>query len=305
MWEGFTIGSVVASTVGSMLLLALGWFLKRLFLNSAMRESLAAARTGWRRRRYVRVFIDAISGEARANDSRVAAQMLLAFPIAVSFLGLSIAFVSWASITIHQERQRTNQDSAVVLRRLLSALSTAGSEAGKRAALQQYLDSVTDAKADAKMEFDAAAARVHQAATQGDFGAIRTADVRLMLDEYESAEVLGSDAYSKMRLAFWFYTAMCCGAFLWYAWMIVVWIPYVWFRSRFSWELERFALRIQGLASKSELADLVKKEAAVRDEESAKSFVDQMGVIANRHGVEDLIRTFELWKQGDQEGSIA
>ena len=67
------------------------------------------------------------------------------------------------------------------------------------------------------------------------------------------------------------------------------------YRARFAHELERFTLRIQGLATKDELAELVTKEVAVKDEATAKEFVDVMAKIAAKHKVDVLVESFLLW----------
>ena len=78
-------------------------------------------------------------------------------------------------------------------------------------------------------------------------------------------------------------------------WLLRFHLPFVIFRSCFSYELDRFLLRIQGLAVKSELAELVQLEGLVRDEESAMRYVAKMAEIATRHKVEHLVASFVLW----------
>ena len=84
-------------------------------------------------------------------------------------------------------------------------------------------------------------------------------------------------------------------------WMLstIINVNMILFRSAFAHELERFTLRIQGLASKPELAELVTKELAVKDENTAKEFVDVMAKIANRYKVGPLVDTFLLWGPPD------
>ena len=67
------------------------------------------------------------------------------------------------------------------------------------------------------------------------------------------------------------------------------------FRSRFSFELDRFMNRIQVLASKKELAELVSLEGKVTDEDSAKAYVSHVEDIAKRHGVHDLVKELLIW----------
>lgn len=80
-----------------------------------------------------------------------------------------------------------------------------------------------------------------------------------------------------------------------FMWMLIFWEPFVVYHACFVHELDRFRSRIQILASKSELADLVDLEAKVEDEDTAREFVNKMTDIAKRHQVERLVDTFRLW----------
>ena len=71
---------------------------------------------------------------------------------------------------------------------------------------------------------------------------------------------------------------------------------------QFADEVERFTLRVQGLASKAELVELVAAESAVSDEASSRRYVAVMRQIATRHGISDLVRSFELWSFEEDEG---
>jgi hypothetical protein len=74
-----------------------------------------------------------------------------------------------------------------------------------------------------------------------------------------------------------------------------LWIPFVVTRRLFSFELNRFNLRIQGLASKAELAEIAVAEVTVRDERSLRAFVSKAREVAARHGIPQLVDTFDLW----------
>ena len=78
--------------------------------------------------------------------------------------------------------------------------------------------------------------------------------------------------------------------------MLFVWFPYVLIRKQFDHELTRFMLRIQGLASKAELAELAVAEGRVTNEQTLRIFVDKVKAIAVRHEVPQLVSTFDLWK---------
>ena len=79
------------------------------------------------------------------------------------------------------------------------------------------------------------------------------------------------------------------------AYLLLFWFPYVVIRKAFDHELTRFMLRIQGLASKAELAELAVAEARVKNEQSLRVFVDKIKVIAARHEIPQLVSTFDLW----------
>jgi hypothetical protein len=66
-------------------------------------------------------------------------------------------------------------------------------------------------------------------------------------------------------------------------------------RRTFAREIEQFTLRIQGLASKQELAELAVAEMRVSDEETLKAFIEAAKRIAERHCVPKLVTRFDLW----------
>ena len=75
------------------------------------------------------------------------------------------------------------------------------------------------------------------------------------------------------------------------------WLPFVVMRRLFAFELERFTLRIQGLASKAEPADLALAESRVKDEDTLRAFIAAVRVVAERHSVPQLVETFNLWEK--------
>ncbi len=76
---------------------------------------------------------------------------------------------------------------------------------------------------------------------------------------------------------------------------LLLWRPFIIMRRRFAHELDRFTMRIQGLASKAELAELAILESRVDDEESLRAFIASARAIASRHQVSALAQTFDLW----------
>jgi len=80
----------------------------------------------------------------------------------------------------------------------------------------------------------------------------------------------------------------------------VAWMPYVLMRRQFAHEIQRFSLRIQGLATSEELAALTKAELDVRDSRTLAEYVKVMGRIAARYDMPELTRSFELWDEKHQ-----
>ncbi len=76
---------------------------------------------------------------------------------------------------------------------------------------------------------------------------------------------------------------------------VLFWLPFAVLRRRFGHEIDRFTLRIQGLASKAELAELAIAESEVSDENSLRAFLDLAAAIAARHEVPQLADRFDLW----------
>jgi len=74
------------------------------------------------------------------------------------------------------------------------------------------------------------------------------------------------------------------------------WRPFVVMRRGFSYELDRFTLRIQGLASKTELSELAVAESQIVDEQTLRAFVEMAHRVASRHDIPQLIKTFDLWR---------
>lgn len=89
--------------------------------------------------------------------------------------------------------------------------------------------------------------------------------------------------------------ASSAGIIAFVIWLQIVWIPFAIVRATFTHEVHRFALRIQGLASKAELASLTELELRVCDEATLRKYVALMRQIAARHGAETLTSSFELW----------
>lgn len=80
----------------------------------------------------------------------------------------------------------------------------------------------------------------------------------------------------------------------------IFWLPFILMRRRFAFEIERFTLRIQGLADKTELANLAIAEAQVKDEDTLRQFVHAMRSVSEQHGMLELVKTFDLWNDSSK-----
>ncbi|MCP3890102.1 MAG: hypothetical protein GY702_14715 [Desulfobulbaceae bacterium] len=71
-------------------------------------------------------------------------------------------------------------------------------------------------------------------------------------------------------------------------------------RKRFAHEMEKFLSRIQYLESKQELSNLAVLESKVVDEKTLKEFIYATKSIAIRHNIQELVFTFDLWKNDEK-----
>lgn len=76
---------------------------------------------------------------------------------------------------------------------------------------------------------------------------------------------------------------------------LLLWRPYLVMRKRFGHEMGVFLMRIQGLASKQELANLAVAESKVTNSKSLQEFISLTKEVAARHNVVELVSTFDLW----------
>jgi hypothetical protein len=99
-------------------------------------------------------------------------------------------------------------------------------------------------------------------------------------------------------LVIYLFGIACLGVYLYGG---LVWLQFVWIRRMFAHRIERFMLRIQGLASEAELADLASLEDRVFDESSLREFVTAAKAIAAKHDLGQLVDRFDLWAKGRPE----
>jgi hypothetical protein len=114
------------------------------------------------------------------------------------------------------------------------------------------------------------------------------ADLSRVRGEVDALRQSGERFVLRARVAGIMSFGVClCGAFFW--------LPFAVTRRQFAYEIDRFTLRIQGLASKAELAELAMAESQVADEGSLRAFVRVAAAIAARHEVPGLVARFDLW----------
>ena len=205
-----------------------------------IRAYLSAKRTGWLRRRYVKLFVGAVRGEAAAFDTSILAFFIVLFLLFGTMLPFYYAHET--------DRLRRNLQTEINFAKAIldkDKTPTQGTEPEAR--MTEWIDKGS-------------------ALTKSDERAI------VMF------RVVG------------IISGICFVAFL------LFWYPFLVFRRQFAHELDRFTLRIQGLASKTELADLAVAEAKVKDEETLRLFVDCARTVALRHNIPQLVSTFDLWR---------
>lgn len=235
---GLILG-IIASVIGAAIY---GVFLSK--NENKIWAYLGDARAGWKRRRYVRIFIQAIRGEARSSDSRTLGYLLMVYPA---------FFIMFGSFILGEHNSR---------------VASLENEAKELQDLKEALQDLREEKIPPSTSIEE----------------------KIAIAETKVSAFLSSTKSYYPAIIF-----LVCVGYLSFFWMHGIRLPYVVFRSRFAHELDRFLMRIQGLASKSELAQLVKLEVKVRDEEIAICFVNMMASIARRHDVEELVDTFMLW----------
>jgi hypothetical protein len=82
------------------------------------------------------------------------------------------------------------------------------------------------------------------------------------------------------------------------AWVFVIlvgFIPFRVFQSRFSYELDRLLDYLRTIASRDEIIAIMLKEQKVRDEETLKTFTASILSLAHQYGCEDYARPLWIW----------
>jgi hypothetical protein len=219
---------------------------------------------GW----YVRAFVQAVRGRERAAGTAVSGIILLGVALLlVSVVTAGEVYVQTEMVRVREMLRRAEQYSAPYL------------ESSENPGTMPDTTVSTGSET-----------------LRGDVDSL-TAEVTRTLDTISELEgdLAALSRGNRLAIALLLIASVVVGG---------LWLPFATFRSRFAFELERFSMRIQGLASKGELATLAATEAAVHDEQSLRAFVGVMQRIAERHGIEPLISTFNLWgRDTEPEGS--
>lgn len=237
----------------------------------AIRERLRKSRQGWVRAKYVSAFVGALRGKAAAYDTSIMTLLFfLVMSIAVSLLRLGSYMVvdkandMWQRVVLLDEKALLARDRA----------SGNGDREVTQSDLREQACDANTAKQPQQPHRDLE--------ERGLMIEELTRDVESYRDR---SELLASASDYLFYVVFAaFYVALFS------------WIPFVTMRKRFAVEIERFTLRIQGLATKNELAQLAVLESSVADESTLISFVQHARSIATRHNVSQLVATFDLWE---------
>jgi hypothetical protein len=226
--------------------------------------SLRKNQSARHRARNVRALVEAMSGHGAVADSVAAARAATAVPLILIVMFTSLLFTSTDA---EHNARRAGQSRASDIEDIESFLQT----------------EMKPVPADDDDRSGDAASRLHR--LQEGLPAMR-AEVKELARLERNAWLL--------QCACLFMVAM----FICQCWYVnVVRIPYVALRRLFAHEIERFTLRIQGLASKAELADLADAEVEARNEEGLRAFLAKASEIAERHNVARLASRFDLWRE--------
>lgn len=223
-----------------------------------IRAWLKSRREGSQRRKYVETFISAVKGETKIKNVLNIACLLMLYPvIIISLMYSNVTDVNSIIRDIDQNLQ-------------------------KAADLRLMIDNQNQESEDTLITL------------KNDMNTLKN-DMNTLENEMNTLENdINKDRNraEELRLVAFVGVAM---PVLWVLYLLVFWLPTVVFRARFETELERFMSRIHLLASKSELAEIARLEHRVDNEESAELFVTQLGAVAERHDVRELVDSFRLW----------
>lgn len=274
------------------------------------RRWLQDRKKGKLRAKYLEVFIGAVRGEAITWRAKTLGLVFMLIPGLLGSLCLYVSIVSFGRVVVlHDlEKIRSLGNEIHETGKDLDAIETPLKQleedtAALADAVQQAVQAVAnnESRSDEEISLLAQEAkrvqeettRIRQENDRIGKQAWRQREMNDKISEESSADDAQQLTFNKCN---GFAMALC--AVYWFAmilWTGLVTVPRTVYQHRFAFELSRFANRMQGLASKAELAELTKLEMAVRSEETARAYVDKMAAVARRYNVEELVDSFRLW----------
>lgn len=218
----------------------------------------------------VRLFVAACRGSAEATDSNSLAQLLSMIIVTAVFMSYFASLGFWAL-----GKQIDSSKSRITLQ--IESLTE------RMAEMQQLLSDISNQRAvkslsDAKAEVSDWLERAE--ILQQDF----KADIATM-EIWQRATPIGTVFFALLSIGLFVYL-------LYFSFVVPQRRSLV---RLFSFEVSRFTLRMQGLASADELVRLAKSEAQVVDEHSLQEFISAAAAIAKRHDLLELVARFDLW----------
>lgn len=246
------------------------------------REFLRKRKKGWTRRLYVRAFIGAARGRAVATDTSMLAFLYIAFfgILGIGFQAVSVVIeekVSRLERLYFEVQEEVIQEKVLTPKELAAEL---GAFLEKRERLTEELD--VEVQEEVVQE-----KTVSHQDLEAELAALLKEKERL-IKEFRRLDKEGRYLYWSSRIMGYLLQFFSMASILFL-------FPFVVMRRAFAHELDRFALRIQGLAGKAELAQIAVAESRVRDEPSLKTFVELVKRVAERNEVPQIVKTFDLW----------
>ena len=263
MVTSFVTSFVTGFVASAIVVILYGLFIAQ--KEESIRKKIQNGKNNWLKKNYVNAFIGAVRGRANTSDTSMIAMLWLLIIISLAlFLQLSAENLKLEQKNIEYEFNSIVK-SANEIKLYFEEIELKNNESIlKQAKTIEGIEAI-------KSKYEKITQEVEKTKSK--------------IDERKKDYIL---ALILLKVLYWFlYILAFLGYFFWY--------PFIVMRKRFSHEIERYTLRIQGLASKAELAELSVLESEVNSEVSLKKFVEKSKFIAKRHNVPQLVKTFDLW----------
>lgn len=223
---------------------------------AAIKNWLARRGLGALQRFYVSIFVEAVRGSSRMADTRHLLSLYI-IVIGVIFFSFGFCLNHWENVISSgvDAGEKALNDGDVAIQNMLEVLQR------DRTSINQSLDDL-----------------------RGNIAKMKELKETLMLSNEDNRRVLSNLEVAEKIFEFCFFPLFLYFCFWYY--------PCCTIRASLSFDIERLSLRLQGLASKSELAELTRCEIAVKNRETARLYVHAIHTIADRHSLQSLYRDF-------------